>query len=412
MGAHSYRAADFVSAARRLGLELVIGGDRDDVFGAVATGHALPLDLSQVEIGTEAIRALHAAHPIDAVLASDDQGTLLAAHAAQALGLASSPAESVASANHKRVFRDICQAAGLPQPSFREISLQDDPRALARGLRYPCVIKPLHLSASRGVIRCDDAAQFVAAFRRVAALLARPDVRCRDAALAGRALVEDFVPGAEVALEGLVFDGRFELLAFFDKPDPLDGPFFQETLFITPSRHPQALQQRAQEVVRRAVAALGLRHGPVHAEARLHGEAVTVIELAPRSIGGHCGRTLRFGSGMTLEELILVQALGGAGLDLRRERLAAGVMMIPIARAGVLRAVSGTEAARAVRGIEDLEIAIPLGERIEPPPEGDRYLGFIFARGATPEGVERALREAHARLRIEIAPDAELMSEG
>lgn len=404
MGSRSYRAGDFVYAARRLGIDLVVGGDWENVLGASAAGHALPLDFAEADVSLEAIRALHAARPLDAILATEDAGTLLAARASAELGLPGSPAESVASASNKRVFREICTAAGLRQPGFMEISLDDDPRDIARRLHFPCVIKPLHLSASRGVIRCDDAASFAAGFRRVKALLTRPEVRRRDPGLARRALVEDYLPGAEVAVEGLVFDGRFEALAFFDKPDPLYGPFFQESLFVTPSRHPVDLQQAALDAVGRAVKALGLRQGPVHAEARLHNGAATLIELAPRSIGGHCGRTLRFGSGMTLEELILAQALDGYELDLRREGMAAGVMMIPIAHEGVLREVEGVAAARAVPGIEGLEIAIPMGEFIEPPPEGDRYLGFIFARGGTPSGVEAALREAHSHLQIRIDP--------
>jgi biotin carboxylase len=260
------------------------------------------------------------------------------------------------------------------------------------------VLKPLVLSASRGVIRADSEAEFVAAFTRIAALLETPEVRQHHPDGRDRILVEDFIPGTEVALEGLLNHGELNTLAIFDKPDPLDGPFFEETIYVTPSRLPLETQRAIERCVARAASALGLEGGPVHAEVRLNQQGPWLIEIAARSIGGLCSRTLRFGTGMTLEEIILRHALDLPIASIEREHRAAGVMMIPIPRGGVLEDVGGLEAARAVAGIEDVTISIHKGEEVVPLPEGARYLGFIFARGATPADAERALRNAHARL--------------
>jgi hypothetical protein len=252
------------------------------------------------------------------------------------------------------------------------------------------------------VIRANNVDQFMAAFRRIAALLARDDVVVTGDG-ADYLLAEAFIPGVEVALEGLMMGGTLHTLALFDKPDPLDGPFFEETIYVTPSRLPADVQTRLREVTARACAALGLTEGPVHAELRVSDAGPCVLEIAARSIGGLCSRTLRFGTGMTLEEIILRHALGRPIASLDRERRAAGVMMIPIPRAGRLVAVEGEAAARAVTGIEEVSITAHRGQELVPLPEGWQYLGFIFARGDTPAAVEAALRDAHARLHFEIA---------
>jgi biotin carboxylase len=254
------------------------------------------------------------------------------------------------------------------------------------------VVKPIGLAASRGVIRADDAAAAARAAERILAIGGGPLV------------VEEYVPGVEVAVEGLVLaPGRVEILAVFDKPDPLEGPYFEETIYVTPSRLPRDQQERARELTARAAAAVGLADGPVHAEVRLDGERAWVIEIAARSIGGLCARTLRFGAGIALEELILRHALGLPIEDLQRERAASGVMMLPIERKGVLRAVRGQDAARSVPGITGLEITVPSGRTVVPLPEGDRYLGFLFARGDTPAEVEAALRAGYAALEVELS---------
>jgi biotin carboxylase len=279
---------------------------------------------------------------------------------------------------------------------------------------YPCVLTPTVLSASRGVIRADDPAGFVSAFGRIAAILREDDVRELGEG-ADEILVEGFVPGVEVALEGLLVAGTLELLALFDKPDPLDGPYFEETLYVTPSRLPAATQAAVLARTAEAARALGLHEGPVHAELRIDvagggaaGGQVWLVELAARSIGGLCSRTLRFGTGLTLEEIILRHALGSPIASLTREHTAAGVMMLPIPRAGVYAGVEGVAAAEAVPGIVEVTITAHPGQALVPLPEGARYLGFVFARAAEPAAVEAALREAHRRLafRIEAPADA------
>jgi biotin carboxylase len=308
----------------------------------------------------------------------------------------------VAAARDKYQMRHCLAAAGVPIPRFRRIALKDDPFLAARGVDFPCVLKPLALSASRGVIRANNVDQFMAAFRRIAALLARDDLEVRGDA-ARFLLAEQYVPGLEVALEGLLVGGTLHTLALFDKPDPLEGPFFEETIYVTPSRLPATVQETIRATSAAACAALGLTEGPVHAELRLNDEGPWVLEVAARSIGGLCSRTLRFGTGMTLEEIILRHALGWPIASLERERRAAGVMMIPIPRGGRLDGVQGLEDARAVPHVEDVVISAHVGQTLVPLPEGWQYLGFIFARGDDPATVEDALRRAHGRLRFQIA---------
>jgi biotin carboxylase len=285
-------------------------------------------------------------------------------------------------------MRRALALAHVPQPDF---AVTHDPELLP-SIPFPVVVKPVGLSASRGVMRADDAEAALAATRRVRAICDGPII------------VEEYVPGDEVAVEGLLRDGELEVLAIFDKPDPLVGPYFEETIYVTPSRLPSGTQARVGDLVARAAAALGLTEGPVHAELRIDGSRIWVIEIAARSIGGLCARALRFGAGISLEEVILRHALRQPLDGIAREDAASGVMMLPIAHAGVLQEVRGQGGARAVPGITGLEITVPKGRRVLPLPEGDRYLGFLFARAETPEAVEHALRTAHAKLDVVIQP--------
>ncbi len=297
----------------------------------------------------------------------------------------------------KAALRRALAAAGVAQPRYRVAGAGDDVGRMATEVGLPCVVKPVSLSASRGVMRADDGPAAVEAARRVRAILAQAGEDPE-----GPLLIESFVPGPEVAVEGLLRAGQLGVLAVFDKPDPLDGPYFEETIYVTPSRLARATHDAVTALVARACAALGLAEGPVHAEVRVGAHGCSILEVAARSIGGLCSRALRFGAGVSLEELILRHALG-LGLDgLRREAPAAGVMMVPIPRSGVLTGVGGVDAARAVEGIVGLEITVARGRPVQALPEGDRYLGFLFARAATAAEVEAALRQAHARLEIAI----------
>ncbi len=401
----TYRTEDFVEAARALDVDLVIAADRPNVMAGEFPDHLLTLPFGDPAAAAREMRAYAARRPLDAVVPVDDATTVVASAIGEALGLRANPLAAARATRNKLLMRERLARAGVPSPPFTTVGVDEDPRVAAARITYPCVLKPLGLSASRGVIRADDAAQFVAAFERIRGILRAPDVAEMGEGT-DTILVEGFVPGAEVALEGLLEDGALRTLALFDKPDPLDGPFFEETIYVTPSRLPAATQTRVAETATAAARALGLSDGAVHCELRLRPTAAglepVVLEIAARSIGGLCGRTLRFGTGMSLEELILRRALGRAVPSFERERTAAAVMMIPIPRGGRLEEVRGLDEARAVPQIEDVTISIPKGQEIVPLPEGSRYLGFIFSRASTPAEAEAALREAHRHLRFVI----------
>jgi biotin carboxylase len=400
---NTYRAGDFLAAAGRMGIEVVPVIDMARPL-ADFWQYRFGVDFTDLQEATRTIEAYAADQPLAAVLSVDDAGTLLAARASAALGLPHNAPEAAVAARDKHLMRQLLHRAGVPVPRFQLFSTADDPEQVAGSVEYPCVIKPLRLSGSRGVIRANDTAAFAAAFRRTAGLLGPPGSAGQDI------LVEQYVPGVEVALEGLVDHGRLKVLALFDKPDPLEGPFFEETIYVTPSRLPPEAQAALIACTAAAATALGLRQGPVHAELRLNQEGPWVIEVAGRSIGGLCAHTLRFGDGISLEELILRQACGLELGSLAREDQARGVMMIPIPAAGLLKEVRGLAEATAVPGIEEIQITAKLNYELVPLPEGDSYLGFIFARGETAAEVEGALRRAHAGLHFEIEPVMRLKS--
>ena len=398
----TYRTADFMAAARALGIEVAIGSEQRSALAGLMRDRMLGVSFEQVDRAVAAIVRFAARRRLDAIVAVDDTGTVVAAAASAALGLAGNAVEAVRASRDKGRARERFAAAGLLTPRFQIFGSDADPSLVAAAVRYPSVVKPVDLSGSRGVIRADDADSCAAAFTRVAALVRSPDV-CRPGSAPQSILVEDFIPGAEFALEGLLRGGVLETLAIFDKPDPLDGPFFEETIYVTPSRQPDAVQAEMADTVQRATRALGLTEGPVHAEVRRNEAGTFMLEVAARSIGGLCARTLRFGMGVSLEELILRHAVGLPIQSLRREDPAAGVLMLPIPRPGVLRQVRGQDEARQVPGIEGVVLTVPAGERLVPLPEGDRYLGFVFACGPSAAEVERALRTAQQQLVVEIA---------
>ncbi len=409
----TYRAGAFVAAARRLGVSLTVASEQPSTFQEAAPERLLTLDFSDPERAAAQARAFAARVPVHGVVGVDDDTAAVAAAIAAALGLRGNPPAAAAAARDKYAQRTRLAAAGVPVPRFTRHRVDEDPALLAGRVPYPCVLKPLRLAASRGVIRADTAAAFVAAFERLRRILAAPDVAaCGEPAR--YVLVEEFIPGDEHALEGLLAGGRLHVLALFDKPDPLDGPYFEETIYLTPSRLPDAAQRAIAACVERAAAALGLVEGPVHAEVRRNPSGLWVIEVAARPIGGRCSRVLRFvrrdpgaeaGDLLSLEEAIVRHALGEALPPLEREPAAAGVMMIPVPRAGVLREVRGVDAARAVPLVEAVEITAHPGQPLVPWPEGSRYPGFIFARGDRADAVDAALRAAHRRLEFVVDAD-------
>ena len=390
----TYRTTAFVEAARKIGAELTVASETPSTFESANPDGLLTLSLQEPARAAQEAEAFHRKHPIAAVVGVDDDTAIVAALTAQRLGLKGNPVQAALAARDKHQQRELLARAGVPIPRFMLRRLNEDPAVIARSVTYPCVVKPLRLSASRGVMRADNVQGFITAQHRLNAIVCEPEASF---------LVEEFIPGYEVALEGLVVNRRLHVLAIFDKPDPLDGPFFEETIYVTPSQVPAGLQKAIVDCAERAVRAVGITDGPLHAELRYNENGPWLIELAARPIGGRCSAVLKFGEG-TLEEIILRHALGMPIPSLQRERQAAGVMMIPIPGAGTLQDVRGVAEAKAVPLIEDVQITAHPGERLVPFPEGSRYPGFIFARGETPSAVEAALRAAHRKLTFTLLP--------
>lgn len=391
----SYRLEAFRAAADRLGVKMVTGIDLPEQLAEQWPG-SLPLTFTDVTESTRRIAAYAAEQPLSAILSVDDSGSLVAAAASAALGLPHNNPAAAEAARDKSLMRRLLKQGGVAVPWFRQYTTADAPAVVAAQVPYPCVIKPVNLNGSRGVMRADSPAELIAAIDRLTRLITVDTDEARPY------LIESYLPGVEVALEGMLDQGHLTVLALFDKPDPLEGPFFEETIYVTPSRLPPSMQATIGATTAAAAQALGLVAGPIHAELRVNDEGVWIIEIAGRSIGGLCSQVLRFGVDASLEELIIRQAAGLPLGDASRRDHAAGVMMIPIPEAGLLRAVSGGEEAAAVPLIESVEITARLNYPLVPLPEGDSYLGFIFARGETPEAVEAALRQAHACLHFRI----------
>ena len=406
-----YQLRSFGDAAADLGVELTFATDRCHALDDPWRDAAVAVRFHEEDASVEAVMAAAADRPVDGVIAVGDRPVVLAARVAEALGLPWHPPHAARASAHKRLSRERLAAAGLPIPGYISTTVDADPIGIARRARYPAVIKPVSLSGSRGVIRVDTPQALVEAFQRVATLLARPEIRALRTGSEHEILVEDFIAGREYAVEGLMSRGELSCLAIFDKPDPLDGPFFEETIYVTPPRADGAVTGTIVAAVGAAAAALGLTDGPIHAEARVgpSGTAgppcVHVLEVAARPIGGLCSRVLRFTStrlsSVSLEHVLLTHALGERAVPARDE-LAAAVMMIPIPRRGILRSVAGEDRARAVPHVEDVRITAKQDQLLEPLPEAGSYLGFVFARAPLSSEAEAAVREAHRRLEFTV----------
>ncbi|MCH7725054.1 MAG: ATP-grasp domain-containing protein [Planctomycetes bacterium] len=418
----TYRTEAFVAAASGLGVDVTVASERPNALSRLNPAALLTLDFRDPQEAAQRVVEFSTAHPIDAVVPVDSQVVVVGASISAALGLRHNSVKSATAAQDKNCMKQQFRQAGVPSPKFTLCSLDEDREALADRVDFPCVVKPLSLAASKGVIRADDRGQFILAVDRLETILQREydtptavetcgdaeaESQVRSSALSRQFLVEQFVGGPEVALEGMLTRGELHTLALFDKPDPLDGPFFEETIYVTPSRLDADTQEEIARCAAQAAQALGLTEGPIHAELRLAKDGPSVIEVNARSIGGLCSRVLRFGAGMSLEELIIRHALEEEFELPRRQLQAAGVMMIPTTRGGRLIEVRGLDDAKMVSGIEDVTISAHLGQRLVPLPEGSRYLGFIFARADSAEAVEAALRESHAQLEFVIEPSVD-----
>ena len=394
----SYRIAPYITAARKLEVDLLIASEgRHSLAGLDAPG--LQIDLNNIPATLQAIAAAGQDRPFAGVIGTDDNSAELAVHAGIELNLPHNPVSAVRFARRKDLARAQLAAAGVAVPRHWRIDLRQTLAPQLEEVVYPCVVKPVAMSASRGVIRADNPEQLHRAMTRVQAILATEPAGDERNFL----LVEEFILGEEVVVEGLLTAGRLEVLAIFDKPEPLNGPYFEESYYITPSRHAAKIQSQISACIAEACAAYGLREGPIHAECRFNAKGVWILEVAARTIGGLCGRLLRFGTGYGLEELVLMHALGRRP-DARAAFGAAGVLMIPIPRAGILRRVEGLMAARQVPYVEEVIIDVREGYELVPLPEGASYLGFIFANAPTPQAAETALRSAHTCLNIVVAP--------
>ncbi len=409
-----YQLRSFTDAVERLGVDLVFATDRCHQLDDPWRDSAIAIRFHDEDASVDAVVASCATARPSGVVALGDRPAVVAALAAEALGLRGHPVAAVRDATHKLRTRRRLREAGLAVPEFRALPVGANETALLAGARFPCVIKPMALSASRGVMRADTPRELVTAAARLRRLLETPAVRAlRDPANEAM-LIETFIPGREVALEGVVTEGALRIFAIFDKPDPLDGPFFEESIYVTPDTLPVASRVDVIAQVETAVRALGLANGPVHAEVRIDGGRIVVLEVAPRPIGGRCARVLRFdppagregdGERASLEEVLARHALGETVDDWRVSRECSAVMMIPVPGAGICRGVAGVEAARAVPGVDDVVITVKPGERLVPWPEGSSYPGFIFARHDDRPAVMEAIRRAHRHLRFDIAAE-------
>ncbi|OIO06615.1 MAG: hypothetical protein AUJ52_11900 [Elusimicrobia bacterium CG1_02_63_36] len=377
----TYRAEVFLAAAKRLGVDVVAASE---IAGALEAGAPSSFDFGDPE---SAAALIAQKGPFAAVLGVDDASVQAAARISRMLGLRANPPEAVDASRNKKIMREKFLAGGVRVPRFADAAERCP-------VPFPCVVKATTLSASRGVIRADGANEYSAAVTRVRALLQR------EGEPEAPIIVEAFLPGPEVALDGLLAGGKLRALALFDKPETPDGPFFPETLFVTPSRLPPAVQEEIRAEAQRASGALGLREGPIHAEFRVTPDGPVILELAARTIGGRCSGALRFGADASLEELVLRNALGLDDALLPREDSASGVCMINPDRPGIVERVDGLAEALAVEGIAEAVFPTRGSRALEPLPEGGQYAGFLFAKADTPEAVETALKTARGKITV------------
>ena len=396
---NSYRTVAYLEAARRRGIPVLVASEgKYSLVSEIAGGLHINL---QDPAAIDLLLAANRSYPFAGVVATEDVSVELGSRIAEKLSLPHNPPQAARLSRRKDLSRQALAAAGVPVPAHRVIDLGRPLVPQLGNVDYPCVVKPVALSASRGVIRVDNLTETVTACERISRIINRESVP--ESFEASHVLLERFVSGPEVALEGLLHAGQLRVLAIFDKPDPLEGPFFEETYYITPTRHDGTDQKRIVECVAAACQALTLQEGPVHAEVRISGATAVIMEVASRTIGGDCARLLRFGTGHGLEDLVIAHAVGNP-LPIEPQAGAAGVLMIPISEAGILRRVEGITRARAVPFIEDIVISIRDGYELVQLPEGGSYLGFIFAHAPTPEQAEAALRQAHDELKIVVVP--------
>ena len=389
-----------MDAATKLDLKVLVITDKSQVFSEYYPEKVITMNFEHWEEGLENIREWSERYDLKAVIGVDEESIILAAKLSESLCIEHNSLESVKLTKNKYLMRRELKKSGLKSPWFKRFSIDEKPKDIFTELRLPCVLKPTFLSASQGVLRVNSFKDFVKGFELLSDLLTEMKVKKRGGDQVKWILVEEYIPGKEVSIEGIVNEGKLKDLAIFDKPEPLEGPIFQETILITPSILDEHLEFSLLETAQIALKALGIRKGPVHIELRINDKGNYILECAARSIGGLCSKVLEFKGGMSLEELILRSALGRNVEKTQLIDKAKGVMMMPTEKRGILREIHGIKAALAVKGITDVQITIKPGEMLEPLPKGDRYLGFLFAEGKDQDTVKIALQEAWLKIKV------------
>ena len=398
----TYRANSFVEASRKLGLEISVGSNHRQSLSEFVPGSSLFLEPGNIQASVEDIVNFHSKFPLHSIVAAEDDFCVLAAAAAEIIGLLQHSLDGVSAVRNKRAMREKLAEREGDTFWFEGFDLEEDVKSIVTRVPFPCVVKPVSLSGSRGVTRCNTQEEFVVAWSRLKRLLGSDDLRQRTETFSREILVETYLSGREVAVEGIMVQGSMILIGILDKPDLMDGPFFEETILITPSSLTFGLQESLVARTEEIATSLGLLDGPLHAEFRIEKGTINLLEIAPRSIGGYCSKIFNFHPEATLEELILRHSLGMKINHFEKENKSKGVFMLPVLKAGILKNVGRIEEALKIDGIEDIEITIPVGRKVVPLPEGNQYLGFMFAKGKDPSSVESSLREAFSILELEI----------
>lgn len=349
---------------------------------------------------------LHEQTSIGAVLGYEEDATLTVAHIAAALGLPAHPVAAAEAALDKPMMKQRFAAAGIPAADFIVAADEDEAVAWAEAGGYPVVVKPCRGSASQGVIRANDEHTLRQAYRRL-----RRIIRDHELDNGGRPpsahLVERYLPGSELSCELLLQYGAPEVITEFGKPLPLTGPYFEESIYLTPPALGAALRREVHELSMAAAKALGFYHGPAHCEIRLTPDGPKVLEIAGRLLGGACAGSFRDRLGEDLDALLLRSALGEritlpAPAD---DAPTVGALMIPVPGEGRVVAVRGDDGARRVPGVRDVSLQTEPGEIVVPFPEQACYaVGFVSASGPDEAAVVGSLGQAAAQISLELTP--------
>ncbi len=394
---NSYRIAPYIKAANRMGVNVTVASEgKHSLISEIASGLHITFDQPRQTVAT--ILQAHKQTPFSGILGSDDHTVELAAMVAELLQLPHNSPRAAFCSQRKDIARAELALSACPVPLHCLIDLQQPLQKQMAGLPWPCVIKPLNMSASRGVIRADNEAAFMAACQRIKPIIQEN----QHDFTRHHVLVEEYIDGVEIAFEGYLHNAQLHPITIFDKPEPLIGPFFEETIYVTPSRLEADLQAKILQRVQQACDAYGLTTGAVHAECRIDERDIWILEVASRTIGGDCARMLD-NKNFSIEELAISLAID-APIKAELPDQARGVMMIPIKEKGLLKRVEGLLAARDVPHIDQVEMIIPPGHEMIPLPEGNQYSGYIFASGQTPEQVTAAIKQAYAKLKFVTAP--------